>query len=172
MCISTLMHSAADHSRPTTTTASRIWWISPYWERDKEANIIWQDVRQIVVEDQNQDRAKDWTLKDTSACRHQGWINLCDAHRKCTVGQNWPTNLPTTAKPSIRWQQLMNNMQIASSFQWVLSRLHRTKYKRDNPPYIVQARPPALKMACKTACRAQFSTLWQVEIVIWTALSC
>ncbi len=84
------------------------------------------------------------------------------------------TKVPTTAKPSIRWQQLMHTkkLQITSSFQWVLSRLHRTKNTRDNPPCIVQALPPALKMVCSTACRAQCSTFWQVEIFIWTAFSC
>ncbi len=58
-------------------------------------------------------------------------------------------------------------LQIASSSQWGLSRLHRTKHVRDKPLCIAQALPPALKMAC----RAQFSTLCHVEIFIWTAFS-
>ncbi len=62
--------------------------------------------------------------------------------------------------------------KIANSFQWVLSRLHRTKYRRDTPLFIAQALPPALKMACQTICRAQFSTYCRVEISIWTAFWC
>ncbi len=65
----------------------------------------------------------------------------------------------------------------------MLSQLHGTKYKRDNPPCIVQALPPAPKIACYTACRAQFSTLcrcvyrfraviYYYETVVGTSVVC
>ncbi len=37
-----------------------------------------------------------------------------------------------------------NKLQITSSFKWVLSRLHRSKCRRDNPPCTVQPLTPAL----------------------------
>ncbi len=38
--------------------------------------------------------------------------------------------------------------KITSSFQWVQSRLHRTKHKRDMSLFVAQALPPAFGMAC------------------------
>ncbi len=48
-------------------------------------------------------------------------------------------------------------LQIASSFQWVLSRLHRTKYVRDKSLFIAQALPPAPKTSCQAVCKEHFS---------------
>ncbi len=65
-----------------------------------------------------------------------------------------------------------NTLQVARSFQWVLSRLHRTKYILDKPLCIAQALLLVLKMVCQTVCRAQFSTLWRFKVFIWSDFRC